>query len=85
MLSWRHTCLAFKSCAGASSVSPSPYVLGTSHVSSYPASLFIAKPIASCAPGCGLGDLLVPIFLIRMFMSQAVNTLFLCPVAAFLA
>lgn len=64
----------------------SPPILRTSCVSSYPTSiLFIEKAVSLCAPHWGCGELLIPVFLIMVFVFLAADTHFLSPDAAFLA
>lgn len=64
----------------------SPSTLRTSYVSSYSTSvLFIGETISLCAPHWECGELLIPVFLIMVFVILDANTHFLSTDAAFLA
>lgn len=80
---WTDTCSALNSVLEHCL---SPPILRTSYVSSYSASvLFIEEIISLCAPHWGCGELLIPVFLIMVFVVLDANTHFLSTDAAFLA
>lgn len=82
-LCWTDTCSALGSVLERCL---SPLILRASYVSSYSTSvLFIEKAIPLCAPHWGCGDLLIPVFLLMVFVILDANTHFLSTDAAFLA